>query len=435
MKKLALLILLMFSFATTAVAEVYDFTSGNRIGLIEDSVEGAELKIELIKKAKHHVHIITFFLDDTTFPMRVAEELQKANARGVEVRILSTLVPTIGMDFLGKGRRKLKASNNAVFTYQLLSPEYFFSVTHNLHEKLFVVDGEKAIIGGRNISDSSYNGKDLEVLMEGPSVNQVQHHFKKMFDFVIEQKKRINCNSEFNEACLKSYDDLNFANNDVYFPEQPIYEDGVSARVLTHETIIHQYENAMSRKKRLAQKDDILDTLIKIPFKKLRTYNYFMLQTDRYRDYLEDNLKQGNSIEVITNSLESAKFSSNRGYIYALPESHNLVSKGLKMYQWQRDQKLNYVHEKVMIFDEDRTIIGSHNFGTGSTSVSNEIAIEIKSEAIAKRLIEVFDEEKSNAQITKEVDSDFLAKEINQHRRQIKIYRNTILGSLLREIY
>lgn len=441
MKKIGLLLLLALSFATTALAEVYDFTPGNRLKLIEDPIEGADLKIEMVKKAKHHIHIITFFLDDTSFPMRLADELQKANERGVEVRILSTLVPTIGMDFLGKGRRKLKSNNKAVFTYQLLSPEFKFSLTHNLHEKLFVVDGQEAIIGGRNISDSSFNGKDLEVLIEGPAVNQVQHHFKKMFDFVIEQKKRMKCefndeyNSGFKERCVESFDSLNFSRNIQYFPEQPVYEDGSEARILSHEAIIHQYENSLSRKKRLEQRDDILDTLIKIPFKKLRAYNYFMLQTERYRTYLEKNLAEGNEVEMITNGLESAKFSSNRGYIYSLPESHNMVSKGMKMYQWQKNQQLNYVHEKVMIFDDNHVLIGSHNFGTGSTSVSNEIAIEIKSEAMAKRLIEVFEREKSDSKITKEVDSEFLQKEIDQHQRQIRIYRNTILGSILREIY
>ena len=49
--------------------------------------------------------------------------------------------------------------------------------------------------------------------------------------------------------------------------------------------------------------------------------------------------------------------------------------------------------KKVLIFDEDHIIIGSHNFGTGSTSVSNEIAVEIKSKRIADRLIDVFESE------------------------------------------
>ncbi len=427
-------------FATSVSATVYDFTSGNRLTLVEDPNEGADLKIELIKQAKHHIHIITFFWDDSKFPKRVAEELQRANARGVEVRILSTFVPTVGMDLLGKGRKLLQQQSKAVFTYQLLSPGLLFSVTHNLHEKLFLVDGQKAIIGGRNISDSSFRGKDMEVLMEGAVVNQVQTHFKKMFDFTVERKAANHCVEEdLKEICQANFKEaqksLLFPEASVYFPKQPVFEDGDEARILAHEAILQHYEDRMSRKKRLEQKDDILDTVVKIPFKKLRAYNYFMLQVDRYRDYLEENLKQGNSIEMITNSQESAKFSSNWGYIYSLPESYNLVDKGLELYQWQRNQTLNYVHEKVMIFDDNRSIIGSHNFGTGSTSVSNEIAIEIKSERIAKRLIEVFEHEKTNQNITQKADTDLLLKEINQHRKKIKIYRNTILGSFLREIY
>lgn len=167
----------------------------------------------------------------------------------------------------------------------------------------------------------------------------------------------------------------------------------------------------------------------------MRAYNYFMIPTKRYRDFLEKNLEAGNSIEIISNSLESAKFSNNAGYIYALPDTKELVEGGIELYQWQRNQKLNYVHEKVLIFDEDHVIIGSHNFGTGSTAVSNEIAIEIKSKDIAGRLIDVFEGEANNEAITKRATSEQLDLEIEKHETLIKFYRTKILGSVIREIY
>jgi phosphatidylserine/phosphatidylglycerophosphate/cardiolipin synthase-like enzyme len=112
-----------------------------------------------------------------------------------------------------------------------------------------------------------------------------------------------------------------------------------------------------------------------------------------------------------------------------------MVDNGLKLYQWQGNGQMTYVHEKVLIFDEDHVIIGSHNFGTGSTSVSNEIVVEIKSERIAARLIEVFDEEKNDSNITNLVDGKFLQEEIDLYKKEIKRLHSSFIGGVIREIY
>ena len=268
-------------------------------------------------------------------------------------------------------------------------------------------------------------------------MNQVQHHFKRMFDFVVGLRINTHCTNENPDSvCVSKYKKLEFApDSPNFFPAQPSFADGVDARILSHEAVIHQKELGMGRRAREKQQDDILDTVTKIEFKKLRAYNYFMIPTERFKAYLEDSLAKGSSIEMITNSYESAKFSSNYGYIYSIPDARDLVEQGLELHQWQRNQKLNYVHEKVMIFDEDHVIVGSHNFGVGSTAVSNEIAIEFKSKKIADRLIEVFEKEVSDPTITSKADLSFLEHEYEKYKMQIKLLRIKIVEGILREIY
>ena len=419
-----------------AFAKVYDHVDGNRLTLLEDPRVSADYKIELIKKAKHHIHILTFFWDDSSIPQEISKELSLANARGVEVRILSSFVPTFGTDILGKGRKNLKPLSKATFTYQALTPSKLFSLTHNFHEKIFLVDGEIAIIGGRNMSDSSLFGKDMEVKLEGPVVNQVQDHFKLMFDFLIEMKMTSNClHEETSKACEEKYRELKFDSGSSYFPEQSKFEENIPARIITHEAVIHQYEKGMNRDERPLQQDDILDTVVNFEFKKLKAYNYFIIPTQRYREFLEKNLAKGNSIEIITNSMESAKFSSNWGYFYSIPDALDLVQKGLELYQWERNQKMNYVHEKVMVFDDERVVIGSHNFVVGSTSVSNEIVIDFKSREIAARLTEVFDNEKNDSKITQKASLELLQNEYEQNKTKIKYIRSKTLSKFLKEAY
>lgn len=439
MRNLLWILLLTVCLSPKAFAKVYDYTHNNRLSLIESADESVDLKVELIKKAKHHVHIVTFFWDDSAVPKRIADELNKANDRGVEVRILTSYIATLGTDPLGRGKRTLNhKSKKAIFSYLSLTPGAAFSINSSLHEKIFLVDGEVAIIGGRNTSNSSLNGKDLEVLMEGAVVNQVQDHFKRMYDFILDLKINRRCmkKDDLDSKCIKKYKVSRFSENDQnFFGEQPNFVNGDDARILSHEALIHQYDFDLSRGERMYQQDDILDTVLKIEFKKLRAYNYFIIPVPKYKEYLEKNLDKGNSITMITNSHESAKFSSNFGYVYSIPDAIDLVHKGLELYQWQREQKLNYVHEKVMIFDEDHVIVGSHNFGVGSTTVSNEIAIEFKSKKIADRLIDVFEAEANDSKVTTKVDLNFLRSEFEKYKLQVKILKMKIVEGVLREIY
>lgn len=422
-----------------AEAKVYPQSANNRLTLLENPRSAALTKLDMVRKAKHHIHIITYFWDDSQFPEKLSEELVKANERGVEVRILTTFIPSIATDIFGKSKKRLKAKNeNVVFNYFRLKPVDGLVFSNNLHEKIFLIDGEKAILGGRNISDSSFRGKDMEILLEGPVVNQVQDHFLIMHDFLLEMEIKSQCQDDVT-VCLAATQEIEqtrFFNDDAtYFPEQPEFENGVEARILTHEAILKQHQNVYNIKQRIKMEDDIMNAVLNTQFKKLRAYNYFVIPTPAYKAYLEKNLKLGNEIQMITNSQRSASFVSNKGYLYSLPEMRDLARKGLSIFQWNGDGELAYLHEKVMIFDDEHVIVGSHNFGIGSTSVSNEIAIEFKSPEIAARLIEVFDEEISNSKLTKRAKENTLLSEIKDKLTWIKVLRTGVIGDILQELY
>jgi len=55
------------------------------------------------------------------------------------------------------------------------------------------------------------------------------------------------------------------------------------------------------------------------------------------------------------------------GYYYALPEMFNYLKHGVDIYQWCGGDGEHlppdncFIHEKVMLFDDDHAILGSHN--------------------------------------------------------------------------
>lgn len=441
-------VFLIFATPCVAIAKVYPFVTNNDIKLLHDPYASKDLKLELVNKAKHHIHIMTYFWDKSTFPSELAVALNEAHKRGVEVRIISTLFPSVITDIFQKAKKRLDLKNknpNVPFIYLPLGFNKGLIKTNNIHEKVFIVDGEVAITGGRNIADSALRGKDMEILMKGEIVHQMQDHFKIMFDFVMKLKNEEACQKDTEigmtniEQCYNknahsfNLDDQNF------FPKVLENHGDMRARVLTHEAIIKQYENKYSVRERLSMPDDILDTIISSDFETLRTYNYFILPTERYKDFLVKKSQEGKKIKIITNSFESATFSSNKGYVLGLPYMAGLIKEGIDIFQWKKDPLKNgtiaYVHSKVMTFDDERAIVGSHNFGFGSTMSSNELAVEFFSKELTAELNKIFDEEINSETMTKKANLELIEKEKMENSKLLKFMNRDFLRDLIKELY
>jgi len=438
MKSLILTCFLALGISNLLYATVYDYTNNNSISLLKDAKESSELKLSMIRNAKHHIHIMTYFLDNSSFPTEVFNELLKANERGVEVRILSTFVPTFAKDLKMKTKKKLKGSNpNATFLYLLLGTKGNVTLLNNLHEKIFLVDGESAIIGGRNLSDSSFRAKDLEVLLKGSVVDQIQMHFQKILDVLLQREIDKKCERylAIDLECRTQLLNGRFELSDQNYFHGSEYRGKIKARLLSHNAVLNQISHRMTRKERMHMQDDIVDAVISNKFKSMRAYNYYVLPTDKYRNFLIENVKNGNDVKIITNSLKTSAIVSNKGYLYSLPIIHDLVDFGVNIYQWQGPTNYEYLHEKVIIFDEEKVFIGSHNFGTGSTSMSNEIAIEFEDKDIAIDLINTFDEEISNSSKTKAATNKSIASEIAENIKMVRFLQKSVLGEILEESY
>lgn len=438
---------------STTEAKVYPFTTNNQLELLPDPYASKELKLQLVREAKHHIHIMTYFWDKSSFPTELAHELNLAHERGVEVRIISTFFPSFVTDIFQKAKKNLKLKNknpNTVFSYLPLKLYDGLTFTNNIHEKLFLIDSEVAIIGGRNIADSALRGKDMELLIRGELVNQAQDHFKIMFDFISKLKSKSECETssrslkkiEKSQRCQERILANQFASHDErYFKNYADMEIGnTKARLLTHEAIIKQFENKYNPMEREKMPDDILDTIISYAdFKTVRTYNYFILPTDRYMNFLVNAKKANKDVFIITNGLEAATFSSNKGYLFGINYMEKLIKENIEIYQWKKNpynnNKETYVHAKILTFDDDHGFIGSHNLGFGSTMSSNEMAVEFFDKKIVQELNLHFDQEINNDLVTKKATSKLLSSEALEYEWQIKILKSESIEVFLKELY
>lgn len=431
------------------MATTYDFTENNNIELLKDSTQASQIKLDLIRKAKHHIHIASYFLDNSSYPKELYKELIKAHQRGVEVRIIATYIPTLTKDIFFKTQSILNIKDGGpTFSYLLLHPYGNLTAIHNIHEKILIVDGLVAVMGGRNFSNSSFKAKDLEAKIEGGMTLQIQDHFQKLFNLVVDQKIKYGCKPrsanedsalddvESEADCIARHESMRFSLGDKQYFPLPINPGKIKGRLLSHNALQAQIDKKMNLNERRKMNDDIIDAVVaNKDFKTMRAYNYYILPTEKYLNFLSDSIKENKDVKIITNSLKTAGIVSNKGYLFSLPIFYKMIQQGMQIYQWQGPLNLDYLHEKVIIFDENHIFLGSHNFGVGSTAVSNEICIEFFSDDMGKNLAEIFDEEISNQKKAIKANNLQLALEIKNNLSMINFLIKHKIGKILEQTY
>lgn len=144
-------------------------------------------------QARTSIDIEVYIFSNDEVGKRLIEELEKAVKRGVHVRLL---VDGIGSPHWVHGPLESLPEQAGIETrvyHPLASPwsrwglrnfPHFFlvlkllnSINRRNHKKVFLIDGEKAFVGGVNVSEASLNWKDVGVMVEGPGVRDLVSAF------------------------------------------------------------------------------------------------------------------------------------------------------------------------------------------------------------------------------------------------------------------
>ena len=186
---------------------VIDPREKNKVALLDIGEEALLLRIHLIRAARHSIDMQTIiWVNDETGRLLMYEMIQAAK-RGVKVRLLidhlvSEKHPEIAA-FLATvhSNLQIKLYNPVVglFSEHRIYPGIldqlfhvltgFDRVNQRMHNKVFVVDDQIGITGGRNNQNAYYdqargmNYRDRDVLIDGPVVADMQKSFDEFWNF------------------------------------------------------------------------------------------------------------------------------------------------------------------------------------------------------------------------------------------------------------
>lgn len=365
---------------------------GSTAQLLTDNGATRQLRRAMIAGAGESIHFSALLIEDNQSGHEMIEDFIAAAARGVEVRaVVDATSHYFGSSYemlrtLTEGGVKVIAFNpiNEWGSLRLL-PEYW-GLTANMrfHEKILVVDGREAILGGRNVGDSYYGEdawRDKDVYIAGPGVAGAQEMFLKIWNRIVEWERVASCRSETIYGNYCPPEDKGPVEGIAYFPEIEVYGEA-RTRVIHSDPYSQSTSNGYVTTL----------SLIRGARESVTIANAYFVPPRRLRTHLRAAAARGVEVRVISNSKTSTD--SPLVYYAGLNFYKELIRAGVEIYEYDGDQTL---HSKVMLVDGEVALVGSYNLDPRSAMDNSESIVLIRESGAVEELERALAEDLANS--------------------------------------
>jgi len=263
-----------------------------------------------------------------------------------------------------------------------------------VHEKMMIVDGKKAIVGGRNLENQYFDEWfDLEYLVTGPVVNEIQSGFLRTFQSIL-PKANVN-----QPQTLYSTTKQSLENHSVLFiqsrPWLREYHTLKAITALIQAATSHCY---------------------------IRT-QYIVLPDCFFKEVLINEAQRGLDIRIIINSFQTSQhLNFGVGYFVTLNYLKPLIDAGIRIFEQKGlpgHHGKDYHHTKEFLFDQHMMALGSFNVTVRSAYIESENLLFTKDNHLCKHRESIFLEDIQYR--TTEITSTYLNYLRNKHRSKMDL--------------
>lgn len=375
-------------------------------------------RLRALRAATDSIDLQTFIWKDDSVGLALVREIVAAAERGVRVRVL------LDDSFLAHADPGLQAlSDHPNISYRIYNPMARRSgnmvmrelenlndlsrINHRMHNKLLVVDGRIAIIGGRNQADeyfgyeSSHNFRDFELIVNGPFLAQLET----VFDLY------------WNDPWSLAIEDLvpagqgpDFASIQAWLREHANDHKGLALSAPQDWSTL--FANGFKADLQLlvdapADASPALDTPVQLAEAlvaridevehDLLLVSAYFIPTPPLTSAIERATRRGVRVRIYTNSLGSNNHvSAHAAYVRHRP---SLLEAGAELYELRSDaysrelymdpavaDALLGLHEKGALFDSCCLFVGSANMDPRSLRLNTEVGLLIDSPELNAKL-------------------------------------------------
>lgn len=339
-------------------------SSGNSYRYLASNSESWKERQTLIAQAQSSIHFTSFVIQDDDVGRTFINSLVAAVKRGVEVRIMVDATT----QYLHSGYEVLEPllsvggkviPFNPILEWVTIRGDIGISANQRMHEKMLIVDGRVALVGGRNVGrEYLVDGYwiDADVSVEGPAVNALQYEFLDLWQNAAQWEKNSGCKQE-KDGFFCPKESLNLLDNSDYFPSVDTFSD-TKVRFVHSEPRDQQTPTAYS----------LTLAMVRAAKTSIKITNAYFVPPRRLRRHLREAVKRGVDVRVITNSKES----TDAWYVYyaSLNFYRELLDAGVRIYQYEGTQTL---HTKTMVVDDQVVVVGSFNLDPRSAVSNSEL--------------------------------------------------------------
>lgn len=342
---------------------------GSSTYLLDDNHETRQLRLDLINNAQHSIHFVAFYIRDDTTTKEMVDALIAASRRGVEVRVM---VDATSQYTSPAGYRSLQQMAQAGAEVIPFNPIIEWAgvrfstsgltANRRLHEKMLIVDGKEAIVGGRNVGDEYYldgRWRDVDVYVDGPGVARIQRKYLFIWDTHSALEHQASCRNQAKFGFYCPLTDAKLVDDPSYFPE---LEASGTARTRAIYSAPFLQETSLGYFTTLA--------LIRGAKESITIANAYFVPPRRLRKHLRAAAERGVKVRVLTNS----KTSTDGWWMYyaSLNYHKELIGSGIEIYQYDGTETM---HSKAMVIDNELAVIGSFNLDPRSAIDNTEFLL------------------------------------------------------------
>ena len=392
------------------------WTFDNSIDLLADPRDAWQARVDLTESARHHVFISTFSWHNDTSGKDFRDILisslkqRKAEEIDLDLRVLvdaSALFAFTRMfASLEKTGARVRGFNRSTWGLTALWDG-------RMHDKLFIADGRKAILSGRNFSDDYYDFDnwwfDLGVELEGSAVDDLQMIFLKSWEFtefnrtagrfILPQEKLLHELQVFWQTGRfpNGKSPIEKFVNEEYFPGRTEAPGSVPVAIL--------YDNPFMRRR--AATTDLLVELAGRAKDRIDLMTPFPNFDPPLTDALISAMERGVKIRLFTNGREAA-IRSGPFLLAGYPTLIRLIEAGAEVWAWRGISELLHeiedegcrpdlmppsaLHGKMMLLDDELSIIHSSNFNIRSTYYNTEAGVAVLDRGFNKELSDLLED-------------------------------------------
>ena len=397
--------------------------------LLNEGKRGILSRIALADMAEKTIDMQYYIWEDDASGLLLMERAMQAAQRGVRVRILVDDMTLSGRDF------KMAAALNAHFPnveFRLYNPfsrrhrsrilrafELIGNISrlnHRMHNKIFAVDNQVAIVGGRNIGDNYFgnhhkiNYRDFDLFMAGPIAAEVSTSFDAYWNSkwavpleafketkpspkdIDRGKKRLRKKTiEFEKAYPYR---LDASRRDIVKRLREIQKELVWAKA---EVLYHHPDKGRTNE----QQSSIVERLGKLARgvqHDLLIENPYFLPSELMLKRMGEIAGRGVNVRILTNSLASTDVTIVQAAYGKY--RYTILNSGTQLYELRPDaesKKLHVadpvlssklsLHAKVVVFDKEKVFVGTLNLDPRSIVLNTEVGILVHSPELASKII------------------------------------------------